>query len=100
MKPSLTIWCQASAAVFMASDFQALGSRLSMFSATSMPPNLIAVAITGQLMYRGCLPAYVHGAMPAALIVRHSAMWSSQVFGYCQPRSVKSLLEYQMPYVV
>ena len=47
---SLTIWYQASAAAFIASDFQAFGSRLSMASATDGPPNLIAVAITGQLM--------------------------------------------------
>ena len=57
MYRSLTIWYQASAAVFIASEVQAFGSRLSMASATSLPPNLIAVAITGQLMYRGWAPA-------------------------------------------
>src|SRR5215510_1363316 len=37
---SLTIWYQASAAVFIASDVQALGSRLSIAMATWGPPNL------------------------------------------------------------
>ena len=50
MKPSLTIWYHASAAAFIASDFQAFGSRLSMALATSGPPNLTAVEMTGQLM--------------------------------------------------
>ena len=50
MNLSLTIWCQASAAVFIASDFQAFGSRLSIASATEGPPSLIAVEISGQLM--------------------------------------------------
>jgi hypothetical protein len=35
--------------------------------------------------------------MPAALIRRQVAIISSQVFGYCQPRSANSFAEYQTP---
>ena len=38
--------------------------------------------------------------MPAALIRRQSAMWSSQVLASSQPRSAKSFVECQMPYTV
>jgi hypothetical protein len=97
-QPALAaISARCSTAALTASDFQALGSRLSIAAIAALPPTFQIHSFTTLWIVPGYLPWKVYAAMPSAFAVSASAANSSQFFGTFQPLESNRDWLYQWP---